>query len=119
MKKWLQCGVVLAFVFVSSACSSWIYRIDIPQGNFLDQKDVDQLRIGMSKEQVVYVLGHPVIEDSFNQDTWYYIYDMKRGMRVRGEDVRKELFIKFDRDKLAAVEGDFELHEDFNIPLDQ
>ena len=102
-----------------SACADWIFRIDIPQGNFLDDKEVKKLRIDMTKEQVVYVLGKPVLEDAFDRDTWYYLYQMKRGMKQRGEDFRKELTIKFVENKIIEVTGDFELSEDFEIPLDQ
>ena len=73
----------------------------------------------MTKEQVVFVLGRPVVQDAFNKETWYYVYEMKRGMRKRGEDFRKELIIHFKDDRVASVEGDFELSEDFNVPLDQ
>ena len=111
--------VVLAATMMLSACADWIFRIDIPQGNFLDEKDVKKLRIEMTKEQVVFVLGKPVLEDAFDDDTWYYLYQMKRGMKKRGEDFRKELTIKFVEDKVSEVTGDFELSEDFNTPLDQ
>lgn len=102
-----------------SACSNWIYRIDVPQGNFLEEKDVEKLRIGMNKEQVAFVLGNPVVQDAFNHNTWHYVYKMKRGMRKRGEDFTKELIIQFTDGKVASVNGDFELSEDFNTPLDK
>ena len=60
--------VVIAASLMLSACADWIYRIDVPQGNFLDERDVSKLRINMTKEQVVYVLGKPVVEDSFDHD---------------------------------------------------
>lgn len=102
----------------SVACTDWIYRIDIPQGNFLDQNDVDKLRVQMTKEQVVFVLGNPVVQDSFDNDTWYYVYDMKRGMRKRGDDVRRELILKFENNILITLDGDFETPEEFDVPLD-
>ncbi len=117
--KYKNLFVVLFASLFLSACVDWIYRIDVPQGNFLDKKDVEQLRIGMTKEQVTYVLGKPVVSDSFDHDKWYYVYEMKRGMRKRGEDFKKELIIQFNEDKIAEVTGDFELSEDFNTPLDQ
>lgn len=113
---------LLVIIFASvlmSGCVDWIYRIDVPQGNFLEDKNVEQLRINMTKEQVVYVLGRPVVQDSFNHDTWYYVYEMKRGMSKRGEDFRKELIIQFTDNRVASVTGDFELSEDFNTPLDE
>jgi outer membrane protein assembly factor BamE len=111
--------VIITTTLMLSSCADWIFRIDIPQGNFLDDKDVEKLRIEMTKEQVAFVLGKPVLEDSFDRDTWYYLYQMKRGMKKRGEDFRKELTIKFVDDKISEVTGDFELSEEFNIPLDQ
>lgn len=111
--------VILTATMMLSACADWIFRIDIPQGNFLDEKDVKKLRVEMTKEQVVYVLGKPVLEDAFDHDTWYYLYQMKRGMKQRGENFRKELSIKFVDNKIAEVTGDFELSEEFDTPLDQ
>lgn len=73
----------------------------------------------MTKEQVIYVLGNPVVQDSFDNDTWYYVYDMKRGMKDRGDDFQRQMIIKFEDNKVASVEGDFELSEDFNTPLDE
>lgn len=98
------------------ACSSFIYRIDIPQGNYLEQKDVNKLRVDMTKEQVVFVLGRPVVKDSFDHDTWYYVYNMKRGMA--GTDFRKDLILKFDQDKLQSLSGDFDTPEDFATSLE-
>jgi outer membrane protein assembly factor BamE len=44
---------------------------------------------------------------------------MKRGMAKRGEDFKRSLVISFVDNKVSEVEGDFELSEDFNTPLDQ
>ncbi|MDT0593966.1 outer membrane protein assembly factor BamE [Glaciecola petra] len=117
----MKLKLVLIFVvcLLTSACTDWIFRIDVPQGNFLDQDDVNKLRVDMTKEQVIFVLGNPVVQDSFDNDTWYYVYDMKRGMRKRGEDIRKELVITFKDNKIASLDGDFETPEDFNTPLEQ
>lgn len=109
---------VLIAVTFTSACTDWIFRIDVPQGNFLDQKDVNKLRVQMSKEQVRFVLGNPVVQDSFDNDTWYYVYDMKRGMSKRGEDIHRELVLSFENGKLVTMTGDFEKPEEFDTPLD-
>lgn len=110
--------VILGLTFSSWACTNWIYRIDVPQGNFLDERDVKKLRVGMTKEQVIYVLGNPLVQDAFDNDTWYYVYDMKRGMEKRGKDFQKQMIINFQDNKITTIEGDFELSEDFNTPLD-
>lgn len=117
--KSAQLVLIFLVCISTSACTDWIFRIDIPQGNFLDQDDVNQLRVNMSKEQVIFVLGNPVVEDSFDKNTWYYVYDMKRGMKKRGPDVRKELVINFENNKIASLGGDFEIPEDFDTPLEQ
>ncbi len=112
-------AIVIVVSMFLSGCNNWIYRIDVPQGNFLDERDVKKLRIGMTKEQVEFVLGKPVVQDSFDHDTWYYLYEMKRGMSKRGDDFKKSLIIDFNENKITKVDGDFELSEDFMVPLDQ
>lgn len=107
--------VVLAAVLAVSACSSWVYRIDIPQGNFLEQKDVDKLRIAMTKEQVVFVLGNPVAANPFDHDTWHYFYALRGG---RGNNFEKRLVIQFQDNRLSEISGDFDKHADFYTPLD-
>ena len=94
-----------------------VYKIDIPQGNYIEQKQIDKLQIGMTKEQVKFVLGNPVIQDSFNQDTWYYVYEFLSG-RDEAFNKRKKLVLSFEQDKLVKAEGDFEVGEDFYTPID-
>lgn len=101
-----------------TGCSNWIFRIDVPQGNFVDQEDVDKLRIGMTKEQVIYVLGKPVMRDTFDDDIFYYFYTMKAGS-ITKEDYKKEFYVYFEDDRLTRIEGDYTPSDDFNIPLDQ
>lgn len=117
--KLYQIFALLIVLLFTTACSNWIYRIDVPQGNFLDERDVKKLRIGMTKEQVIYVLGHPVVADSFDNDTWYYVYDMKRGMAKRGDDFQQQMIINFKDNKITDIQGDFELSEEFYTPLGQ
>jgi|TARA_B110000114_G_C15074911_1_gene391323 outer membrane protein assembly factor BamE len=109
---------VLAVVLALSiaGCSSWIYRIDIPQGNYLEQKDIDKLQIAMTKEQVKFILGSPVILDVFDEDTWYYVYRFRSG---RSEDfnIDKNFIINFADNKLITAKGDFTLSDNFNTPM--
>ncbi len=116
--KRVYVGILMIACLLSAGCTDWIYRIDIPQGNFLDQKDVNKLRVKMSKEQVRFVLGNPVVTDSFDNDTWYYIYDMKRGMSKRGDDIRRELKVHFESGRVKSISGTFDEPEEFNTPLD-
>ena len=99
-----------------SACSNWVFRIDIPQGNFLEQKNIDKLQIGMNKEQVKFVLGSPVVVDAFNNDTWSYVYLFKSG-RSEDKNVQKKFIIQFENDLLISADGDFTLSENFFVPM--
>jgi outer membrane protein assembly factor BamE len=88
-----------------SACSSWVYRIDIPQGNYLEQKD-----------QVKFVLGSPVVEDAFNTDIWHYVYRFKSG-RSSDFNAEKQFTITFKDNLIVNAEGDFELPESYHVPM--
>ena len=103
-----------------SACSvfDWlIYKPDIPQGNYMETQQVEKLRVEMTKEQVEYILGRPVLRDSFSDNTWYYVYHYKSGRDA--SIIHKELILHFDEDKLTRIDGDYELSAEFNTPLDQ
>lgn len=115
MKTVVQILVVIGLLASLSACSNVIYRIDVPQGNFLEQKDIDKLRVAMTKEQVKFVLGSPVAENAFDNDTWHYFYSLKGG---RGNNFQKQLIVEFKDNKLQDISGDFEKSADFNTPLD-
>ncbi|HOL63708.1 MAG TPA: outer membrane protein assembly factor BamE [Accumulibacter sp.] len=81
------------------------YRIDIQQGNVLTQEMVSQLRPGMSRDQVRFILGSPMLADMFHADRWDYAYWFKKGNGGQAESRRFSLF--FDSDgKLSRVAGD-------------
>ena len=107
---------IMTIALSLSACSSWVYRIDIPQGNYLEQKTINKIQVGMTKEQVKFILGSPVIVDTFDKDTWNYVYRFKSG-RNEKLDSQKNFTIKFADDKLISADGDFELSENFNTPF--
>ena len=113
--------VIAGSVLILSGCSvfdSWVYRIDIPQGNYLEQRDVDQLRVGMTKEQVAYVIGEPVAENVFDHDVWYYVFKLNSG-RSRSEDYQHKVTLTFENDQLIAYDGTFDRPENFDTPLEQ
>lgn len=115
MKHILLAGLVLGL----SGCSvleGLVHRIDVPQGNYLEQRDVDRLRVGMTKEQVNFVLGAPVADNPFADDTWFYVFNMNSGS---GDDYRRTITLTFVDDRLATYEGDFDRPEQFDTPLEQ
>ena len=111
---------VAALSLSLSACSVFdylIYKPDIPQGNYMEPQQVEKLRIDMTKEQAEYILGRPVLRDSFADDTWYFIYHYKSGRDA--SITHKELILRFEDDKLVKVEGDYDISTEFNTPLEQ
>ncbi|WP_432452148.1 MULTISPECIES: outer membrane protein assembly factor BamE [unclassified Agarivorans] len=101
-----------------SACSAFdwmVYKVDIPQGNYIDDAKVEQLRVNMTKEQVQFVLGSPMLVDAFDQERWYYLYSYKSG---NGSLERRNLVVEFVNNHLALVEGDYQISKDFMVPLE-
>lgn len=81
------------------------YRIDIRQGNFVDQEMVARLKRGMTREQVRFALGTPLVVDPFHSDRWDYVYRFQPGA---GEPVQRVLSVFFVADLLDRVEGDIQ-----------
>jgi outer membrane protein assembly factor BamE len=78
-----------------------VHKVDIQQGNILDQDMVDKLLPGMTKSQVRFVLGTPLIADTFNQARWDYIY---RRVSAAGEKTEENVTVYFDNeDKLDRI----------------
>jgi outer membrane protein assembly factor BamE len=80
------------------------YKIDVQQGNVVTQEMVSQLKPGMSREQVKFIMGTPLVADLFHPDRWDYIYRLKKGKTGAIEERKLTLF--FEKDVLARVEGD-------------
>src|SRR5271166_7169972 len=99
MKIFRPLLVTLSLRLLSSAC---VYRINIQQGNFLDQAAVDQVKPGMTRSQVRYLLGTPMVADPFNKERWDYIYYLKKG-RTSHVDSRR-VTVYFDGDKVARLD---------------
>lgn len=96
--------IVLAASFFLSGCFPGVYKIDIPQGNVVTQEMVDQLRPGMTYNQVRFIMGTPLITDTFSGERWDYLYSIQRGGNPR-EQERISLF--FENNQLSRISGDF------------
>jgi outer membrane protein assembly factor BamE len=90
-----------------AACSSVStpqpYRIDIQQGNVITQEMVAQLKPGLTRDQVKFILGSPLVADMFHTDRWDYVYMLQPG---KGEMQRRRLTVIFEDNKLARLAGD-------------
>ncbi len=99
----IVCICSLMFSGCSSIKFPWVYRINVQQGNILDKEDIDQLEFGMTKRQVQYVMGSPMLIDTFNQDRWTYYYSRRDG---KGNTRKRQLTLHFEEDKYVRHEGD-------------
>lgn len=79
------------------------YRIDVRQGNFVSQEMAAQLKPGLSREQVRFILGTPLVTDMFHADRWDYVYRLEPG---RGGVQERRLTVFFEDNKLTRVAGD-------------
>jgi outer membrane protein assembly factor BamE len=91
-------ATLLALSFGLAAC---VYRMPIQQGNYLDGHTVNQLKVGMTRSQVRYLLGTPMVEDIFNKDRWDYVYYFKRG-HVR-RPIESRVIVYFNGDKVQRL----------------
>ena len=81
-----------------------MYKPDIQQGNVVTQAQINKLEPGMDRRQVRFIMGTPMLMDTFHQDRWDYVYTMKPGGK-KAEMKRVALYFKDDR--LMKIEGDF------------
>ena len=79
------------------------YRIDVRQGNFVTQEMVAQLKPGLTREQVRFILGSPLVADMFHVDRWDYVYRFQPG---KGEAQQRRVVVFFQDNKLTRVAGD-------------
>lgn len=84
------------------ASSGCVYRMNIQQGNFLDGDAIAQLQAGMTRAQVRYLLGTPMVPGAFDNERWDYLYYMKTGRFETASERRLTVF--FDKDKVASVD---------------
>tara|TARA_R110001583_G_scaffold10441_3_gene48317 strand:- start:1721 stop:2206 length:486 start_codon:yes stop_codon:yes gene_type:complete len=93
--------------FSLSGCTflydTFVYQIDVVQGNYIDSEKLAQIEIGMTQEQVIYVLGSPMLIDQFDSSKWYYIRYIKPG----GEKIQQsQILLTFQDSKLIEITSD-------------
>ncbi|MCL4746364.1 MAG: outer membrane protein assembly factor BamE [Burkholderiaceae bacterium] len=78
------------------------YRTDLPQGNYLTQEMIDQVRSGMTREQVKFALGSPLLTPVFRTDRWDYVF---RYQRANGTSELRRVVVRFGDDKVVSVQA--------------
>lgn len=78
-----------------------MYRLDIEQGNIVEDDQLAQVKIGMTQSQVRYLLGTAMLQDTFNKDRWDYFYSFRTG---EGLLERRLLTLYFEQEKLTRID---------------
>lgn len=108
MKLLMRLVVVLTLLTLATSCSTFrfpgVHRINIQQGNFITQQMIDKLKPGMSKNQIRYVLGQPVLENPLDQDRWDYMHTLQIS---GGKPQQAQLTLYFVNEHLDHFEGDY------------
>jgi len=97
----------LLIAVAALALAACVYRIDIQQGNLLDEEDITQVDLGMTRSQVQFLLGTPMVSDSFHRDRWDYAYYYRRGRSPDAD--RRWVVVYFENDRVQRIERDLEL----------
>jgi outer membrane protein assembly factor BamE len=92
----------LCAVFVAFAAGGCTYRMNVQQGNVVEMEDLNQVREGMTRSQVQFLLGTPMISDPFHSDRWDYTYSFREGRRRNV--TRHWVTIYFDEDRVVRIE---------------
>ncbi len=105
MRKLVISSCLLLILSVAGGC---VYQANLSQGNLLKQEDLDQVEVGMTRSQVRFLLGTPMIDDPFHEERWDYIYYLKIG---RNDAIFKRwLSIFFDGDNVSEIVDGQELN---------
>ncbi len=104
--KLLLTSLTFTGLIALAGCSfPGVYKIDIQQGNVVTQDMIDQLRPGMTRRQVRFIMGNPLITDTFHANRWDYLYSIQPGGGTR---LQERISLMFDgNDQLAGLSGDF------------
>jgi len=103
LKHW---GLIFLVVLLATAgCGRpWIkiHKIDIQQGNVLTEEDIKKIEIGMNATQIHYLLGTPVVQDTFHENRWDYVYYLKPAY---GKPQIRRLILFFENEKVVRLES--------------
>jgi outer membrane protein assembly factor BamE (lipoprotein component of BamABCDE complex) len=95
-------GMAVGLLAAGTLLSGCVYRMNIQQGNYLEGRTVDQLQVGMTRSQVRFLLGTPMVPDAFNKERWDYMYYFKKGRLKRPEE--RHVIVWFKEEKVDKFE---------------
>jgi len=83
------------------------YQPNIQQGNIINNSDLSEIRYGMSKQEILFILGTPMVIDPFNEQRWDYFYSNRNQLKKQTD--QRLITAIFDGDKLVKLQGDVDL----------
>jgi len=92
--------ILFSLMLLLPVLSSCVYKMDIRQGNYVSQEMREKLKIGMTKAQVRYVLGTPLVNDPFHANRWDYVYRLEHDRKLVEQ---QNLTLYFEGDKLSRI----------------
>jgi outer membrane protein assembly factor BamE len=104
MKALQSAKCLTALFFTVLLLMGCVYELDVQQGNKLEPEDVVKVEIGMTRSQVRFLLGTPIVSDSFHQDRWDYLYYFRPGRSDKAE--RRWLIVWFEGDIVSEIQRD-------------
>jgi len=104
MRKTLLLALIVSTLALGSGC---VYRANISQGNLVKQEDLDQVEVGMTRNQVRFLLGTPLVDDPFHQARWDYVYFIRIGRNPA--TFKRWVTIVFENDIVTVINEDQEL----------
>ena len=108
MQPFVSRALILLFALLVAACGTLpgltAYRIEVQQGNYVTQEMLAQLKQGLTRDQVRFVLGTPMVSDIFHGDRWDYVF-MRQRANSREVEYRR-IAVFFEDGKLKHIEGD-------------
>ena len=107
MRKILLITLILPFLLFAGGC---VYQAAMSQGNLLDQEDIDQVEIGMTRGQVRFLLGTPMIDDPFHDDRWDYVYFLRIGREKA--TFKRWISVFFEGENVTDIVREQELRPD-------
>jgi outer membrane protein assembly factor BamE len=103
-RKWMAFLILGIALAISSGC---VYRASISQGNLIKEEDLAQVEVGMTKNQVRFLLGTPMIDDPFSRERWDYVYYLKLGRD--DASFTRWVSVFFENDSVSEIRKDQEL----------
>ena len=93
--------ILIISLFFSQFIASCAYKPDVQQGNTLDDKQIAQLKVGMTPQQVTFIMGTALLKDPFHKNRWDYIHSYAKG-QAKAE--RSLLSLYFENGKLSRID---------------